>query len=170
MNISCVTRCHLLRQMSFQWGSQKVLQGLVSHKLKACLSVFDLFFNSCYGHNFKSLTAQKLDFINIRGLRLNFVWCESFLESNSPDILALCETDLHDSIDSGNFSDRVYHPLTRKDSITHMYGLAVYVKDGLRFVRDFSRENSADSFLCFRLALLLSVSSFSLFDHLFCLT
>ena len=28
----------------------------------------------------------------------------AFLESNSPDILALCETNLDDSIDSGNFN------------------------------------------------------------------
>ena len=42
----------------------------------------------------------------------------------------------------------------RKDSITHMHGLAVYVKQGLPFTRDLSLENSADSYLCFRLALL----------------
>ena len=40
--------------------------------------------------------------------RSNFVECESFLESDSPDILALCETNLDDSIDSGNFSLRGY--------------------------------------------------------------
>ena len=56
--------------------------------------------------------------LNIRGLRSNFVDCESFLESNSPDILALCETNLDDSIDSGNFSVRCYLPLIRKDSGT----------------------------------------------------
>ena len=39
-----------------------------------------------------------------------------------------------------------------------MHGLAVYVKEGLPFVWDLSLENSADSYLCFRLALLLSVS------------
>ena len=39
-----------------------------------------------------------------------------------------------------------------------MHGLAVYVKEGLPFVRDLSLENSADSYLCFRLALLHSVS------------
>ena len=41
-----------------------------------------------------------------------------------------------------------------------MHGLAVYVKEGLPFARDLSLENSADSYLCFRLALLLSVSYF----------
>ena len=99
------------------------------------------------------------------GLRSNFVECESFLESSSPDILALCETNLDDSIDSGNFSVRGYLPLIRKDSITHMHGLAVYVKEGLPFARDLSLENSADSYLCFRLALLHSVSSFSSIDR-----
>ena len=76
---------------------------------------------------------ELLSFMNIRGLRSNFVDCESFLESNSPDILALCETNLDDSIDSGNFSVRGCLPLIRKDSSTLMHGLAVYVKEGLPF-------------------------------------
>ena len=50
--------------------------------------------------------------------------------------------------------------LCGKDSITHMHGLAVYVKEGLPFARDLSLENSADSYLCFWLALLHSVSYF----------
>ena len=41
-----------------------------------------------------------------------------------------------------------------------MHGLAVYVKEGLPFAWDLSLENSADSYLCFRLALLHSVSYF----------
>ena len=109
--------------------------------------------------NFESHKSLKLSFTNIRGLRSNFMDCESFLESNSPDILALCETNLDDSIDSGNFSVRGYLPLIRKDSSTHMHGLAVYVKEGLPFACDLSLENSADSY-CFRLALLHSVSYF----------
>ena len=91
---------------------------------------------------------------------MNFVDCESFLESNSPDILALCETNLDDSIDSGNFSVTCYLSLIRKDSTTHMHGLAVHVKEDVPFVWDLSLENSADSYLCFRLALLHSVSYF----------
>ena len=87
--------------------------------------------------------------MNISGLRLNFVDCESFLESNSLDILALCETNVDDSIDSGNFSVRGYLPSIRKDSGTRMDGLAVYVKEGLPFACDLSLENSADSYLCF---------------------
>ena len=80
---------------------------------------------------------------------MNFVDCESFLESNSPDILALCETNLDDSIDSGNFSVRSYLPLIRKLSSTHIHSLAVYVKEGLSFAQDLSLENSVDCYLCF---------------------
>ena len=114
---------------------------------------------ACKPDNFESHNSLKLSSPNIRCLRSNFD-CESFLESNSPDILALCETNLDDSIDSGNFFVRGYLPLIRKDSSTHMHGLAVYVKEGLPFARDLSLENSADSYLCFRLALLHSVSYF----------
>ena len=91
---------------------------------------------------------------------MNFVNCESFFESNSPHVLTLCKTNLDDSIDSGNFSVRGYLPLIRKDSSTVMHGLAVYLKEGLPLARDVSLENSADSYLCFRLALLHSVSFF----------
>ena len=114
--------------------------------------------NACKPDNFESHNSLKLSFTNIRGLRSNFVDGESFLESNSPDILALCETNLDDSTDSGNFSVRGYLPLIRMDSSTHMHGLAIYVKEDLPFARDLSLENSADSYLCFRLALLHSVS------------
>ena len=69
-------------------------------------------------------------------------------------------------INSGNFSVRGYLPLVQKDSTTHMHCLTVYVKEGLRFGQDLSLENSADSYLCFWLALLDSVSSFSSIDHL----
>ena len=41
-----------------------------------------------------------------------------------------------------------------------MHDLTVYVKEGLPFAQDLSLENSADSYLCFRLALLHSVSYF----------
>ena len=114
----------------------------------------------CKPDNFESHGSLKLSFTNIRRLCSNFVDCESFLESNSPDILALCETNLDYLIDSGNFCVRGYLPLIRKDSSTHMHGLAVYVKEGLPFARDLSLEISADSYLCFRLALLHSVSYF----------
>ena len=69
-------------------------------------------------------------------------------------------TNLDDSINSGNFCERGYLSLIQKDSGTHMYGLAVYVKEGLPFTQDLSLENSAGSYLCFRLAFLHSVSYF----------
>ena len=52
--------------------------------------------------------SLKISFTNIRGLFSNFFECESFLESNFPDILALCVTNLDDSIDSGNFFVKGY--------------------------------------------------------------
>ena len=41
-----------------------------------------------------------------------------------------------------------------------MHDLAVYVKEGLLFALHLSLENSADSYLCFQLALFHSVSYF----------
>ena len=115
---------------------------------------------ACKPDNLESHNSLKLSFTNIRGLRSNFVDRESFLQSNSLDILALCETNLDNSVDSGNFSVRGCLPLIRKDSSTHMHGLAVHVKEELPFARDLSLENSADSYFCFRLALLHSVPFF----------
>ena len=55
---------------------------------------------------------------------------------------------------------RGYLPLIRKESITHMHGLTIYVKEGLPFAWDLSIENSVDTYLCFQLALLHSMSYF----------
>ena len=44
-----------------------------------------------------------------------------------------------------------------------MLGIAVYLKEGLPFAQDLPLENSADSYLFFRLALLHSVSYFFLY-------
>ena len=104
---------------------------------------------ACKPDNFESHNSLKLSFTNIQGLRSNFVDCEAFLESNSPDILALCKTKQDDSIDSGNFSVRGYLPLIRKDFSTHMHGLTVYVRERLPFALELSLENSADSYLRF---------------------
>ena len=76
---------------------------------------------ACKPDNFESLNSLNLRFTNIPGLRSNFVDCESFLESNSPDIFALCEKNLDDSVDSGNFSVRGYLPLIQKDSSNHAW-------------------------------------------------
>ena len=65
---------------------------------------------ACKPDNFKLHDSLKLSLTNIWGLCLNFVGCESFLESNSSDIHALCETNLDNSIDSVNFSVSGYLP------------------------------------------------------------
>ena len=99
----------------------------------------------CKPDNFESHNSLKFSFTIIQGLCLNFVEGESFLESNTRDILAQCERNLDDSIYSGNFSVRGCLPLIRKDSITHMHGLAVDGKEGLPFGVNLSLDNSADS-------------------------
>lgn len=63
---------------------------------------------------------------------------ESFLESNFPDIFALCNNNLKDSIDYRDFFVRRYLTLIRADSVTKMNGLVVYV------------ENSEDYLLFFQ--------------------
>ena len=50
---------------------------------------------ACKPDNLESHNSLQLSFTNIRGLCSNFVDCESFLESNSPDILALCDILLY---------------------------------------------------------------------------
>ena len=70
---------------------------------------------ACKPDSFESCNSLKLSFAYIWSLGLNFADCESFLESNPPDILALCETNLYDLIDSRDFSVRGYRPLIEKD-------------------------------------------------------
>ena len=89
---------------------------------------------------FESHNSWKLSFSNIRDFRSNRNICQSLLESYSPNILALSKTNSEDSVDSSNFSVRGYIPLIQNDSVTHMYGLGVYLNQGLLFM---------DSYLCF---------------------
>ena len=60
--------------------------------------------------HFESHNSLKLNFTNIRAPHSNFDRCKYFLGTNSPDILALCETNFDDSIYSGNFYVRGYLP------------------------------------------------------------
>ena len=66
--------CHLLHQMNSQWGSQKTLQGLLSH----FLSVFDPFFNSWNDHIQKDVNQIILHHSILRNLGLPiievFIW------------------------------------------------------------------------------------------------
>ena len=69
---------------------------------------------ACKPDNLEFYNSLKLSFMNIQGLCSNCVDCEFFLKSISPEILALFETNLNDSIDSGNFSVRGYLPIVRR--------------------------------------------------------
>ena len=103
----------------------------------------------CKPDDFESHNSLKLSFTNS-------VDCGSFLKLNSPDILAICEPYLDESIDSDNFSVRGYFPFIQKDCATHMHVLTVYVKKDF-LLHGTYLEKTADSYLCFRLALLQSV-------------
>ena len=146
---------------------KKLLQGVVPHELTA-YSIFNLFLTQWImvillkGFKPDNWTTQFTITYLYEYLRpsYQFVECESFLESHSHDILAICETNLDDSIDSGNFSVAGFLSLIWKDYIIHMRYHAVYVKEGIPFAQDISLENSADSYLGFQLALLHSLSYF----------
>ena len=74
---------------------------------------------------------------------------------------------MDDSIDSGNFSVRIYLPLIQKDSVTHMDGLAVYLKEGIPFASDLSLENSEDLYYVFDcLSFTQYLTFFPSIDHL----
>ena len=70
------------------------------------------------------------------------------------------ETDLDDSIDSGNLYERGYRPLIQNDSITHMHDLAVCVKETISLLPGLSLRNSVDLYLYFLFY------AFSFIDHL----
>ena len=109
--------------------------------------------------NFELHNPLKICFTNIWGLRLNFDNCESFFVSNSPVILAPCETNLDDSINSGNFSVRGYRPLIRKDFSTHgLVSQFMWRKDFL--LHGTYLKKTLKTYLCFWLVLLHSVSYF----------
>ena len=57
----------------------------------------------------KALRALKFSFTNIWGFHSNFAEHEYFFEFNFSNIFALCETNLDESTDSGNFSVVIFH-------------------------------------------------------------
>ena len=92
VDISEVPGCYLFWQVSSQWVSQKLLQGLVSHELTAYPFVSDLFLTQwimvilskrCKPGNCESQSSLKPGFANIRSPSSNFAECEFFLGSNS---------------------------------------------------------------------------------------
>lgn len=109
-----------------------------------------IFLKVCKLINFETHNSLELSFSDLRGFCCNFVRCESFLEWDSPNVLALCETNLNNSNDSSNFSVRGYLPLIQKDSFTHMHDMSVDAKEELlRFARELSLKNCDDTYLCF---------------------
>ena len=61
--------------------------------------------------------------------------------------------------ENGPHGDKVT-PLIQKDSMTHLHGLAGFLKERVPFAKDISLDNAEDSFLYFRVALLHSVPHF----------
>ena len=93
--------------------------------------------------------SLNFSFSNIWGIRSGFDCSESLLESKFPNILALYETNLEDTIDSENVSVRGYLSLFRKYCVTHMHGLVLwghpwgtYARRGVRW----SSENRTSSY------------------------
>ena len=86
----------------------------------------------CKLNNFEPHGSLKFNFTNIRGLCSNFVECESSLESNSPDSLAVW-----DKLGCLNwFWQFPCEGLPSFDSegfVTHIDDVGVYVKEGLPF-------------------------------------
>ena len=106
-------------------------------------------------YNFQSPNSLMLSFTNIWGL-LSWLWIFPWIKFSWRSCSMWRNLD-----DSGNFTVRDCFPLILKDSTTHMlYDLADYLKKELPFAQDLSLENSADSYLCFQLTLLHSVSYF----------
>ena len=58
----------------------------------------------CKPNNFKSHYFLKLTFPRIGALCSNFIGCDSYLGFNPPNFLALCGTNLEDSIGISNFT------------------------------------------------------------------
>ena len=52
--------------------------------------------------------TEKLSFTNIEGPCVNFVCNKSFIGTYFSDTLNLCKTNFDNSIDSGNFSVKLY--------------------------------------------------------------
>ena len=112
--------------MSYQWGSQKLLQGLVSHELTAYLSVFYLFLTQwiivILPKGLNQVILNKTTLLNLayEHSRTSFEFCWMWIFpwiKLSWYSCSVRQTNLDDSIDSSNFFVTGYLPLIRKDSI-----------------------------------------------------
>ena len=87
-----------------------------------------------------------------------FCWMQIFAWIKFTDILALCETTLDDSIDSGNFSVRVYLSLIQKNYFVHTWSCSLCEIRTSFCMGLISRK--LFRFVCFGLDLLHSVPYF----------
>ena len=110
-------------------------------------------------NNFKSHNSLIFSLTNTRDLPSNFVSYESFLESNTPNILTVWGTNLVDLINSRNFSVSTYLPRIPEE--------LVCMASKLMFWRDFLLQVTCP---CFRLALFIKAitSSSSSVNVYFC--
>ena len=148
----------------FSVRSQKILQGLMSDELIACLSYFDLFLTNeivilSKGHKpdkSESHNFLKVRFTNIPSIRLNFAEWQFFLKWVSTwdklEWLNWLWKFLCVGLSSFN--------LKRFCSVTDMHDLVVYVKEGLLLAKVLSLENSVDFYLWFWMTFPHSVSYF----------
>ena len=107
-----------------------------------------------------SPSSLNLSFTNIRGLRSNFSFVESYLLQSSPDLIALCETNLSSAVSSCGYLVDGYLPLIRKDSNSHMLGLGIYIHKNSPSSRKTRFESTDYSFMCFHSAPLHSIAFF----------
>ena len=93
---------------------------------------------------------------NIRGFRSNFTSVQSFVHTNSPDLLALSESRLGSDTSSDSFKlpGYIFHRLDHPPS----HGLGVYIKDTLPIARERALECNDQDYICFRLSLLHSTT------------
>ena len=140
------------------------------HELTAYLSLFGLFLTQWTmailskrrkPDNFKPHNSVKVSLTNILGLRSNFVECELSLTF----WLYIRKTWMTQLILAISLWGFIFF-LIQEDSITHMHGLVVYVKEGLSLAWDLSLKNLADSYLSNWLYFRQCLTSFSFINHL----
>ena len=158
VDISEIPGCYLLRQMCSKWMRDSRIGASWTYSLRFCFWPIlthekAILAKECKLDNFESHGSLKLSLSYINGLRWNFDEKETFLESNSPDILALYETNLDDS--------RGYLP-SSFNTTGFCYSFICMVsqfmwKKGFLLHWTISKK-SVNSYLSFQLALLHSVS------------
>ena len=89
----------------------------------------------------------QLSFSNIRGLRTNFDEVSHFLQTRSPDVLAVSETKLDSSVSSADVTP-VGYSLHRLDKAP-CHGLALYAKTSLPLRRLQDSEDPRHDYLAF---------------------